>query len=469
MTNARTSWSVHPSLRQHIDECTLTKRRDIESLTHTGVTELAKIMIDGGNRLEGTVRVGGAKNAVLPILAASLLAAHGTSEIDEVPNLLDVLYMADTVEALGAKVRRSNHQVSIDASGVNHVEPPYDLVRRMRASFVVAGPLLSRFGEAIVALPGGCDIGHRPVDLHIKGFEAMGATASIENGCVHLKAPAGGLRGSRIYLDIPSVGATQNIMMAAVLANGHTVIENAAKEPENVDLANYLNAMGARVRGAGTDVIRIDGVAALHGAMHTVIPDRIEAGTFLIAGAVMGNGVYVENALSQHMMALIAKLEEAGAVIEDNLDGIFVRPAPRGRLQALDVKTHAHPAYPTDMQAQMVAALTMATGISTITETVFENRFMHVPELQRMGARIRVEGEGRIAVIEGVSRLTGAQVTATDLRAGAALVIAGLVAEGKTTIGGLHHIDRGYDNFVSKFRMLGANICRVEEEVANVV
>jgi UDP-N-acetylglucosamine 1-carboxyvinyltransferase len=428
---------------------------------------LAKIIIDGGYRLEGTVRVGGAKNAVLPILAASLLASQGTSNIDEVPNLLDVQHMADTVEALGATVHRLNHQVAIDASGVNSAEPPHDLVRQMRASFVVAGPLLSRFGEARVALPGGCNIGKRPVDLHIKGFEAMGATTIIENGCVHLQAAAGGLRGARIYLDIPSVGATQNIMMAATLAKGHTVIENAAKEPENVDLANYLNAMGAHVRGAGTDVIRIDGVSSLHGAAHTVIPDRIEAGTFLIAGAMMGNGVYVENALSHHMMALIAKLEEAGATIEDHLDGILVRPAVRGRLQALDLKTNYHPAYPTDMQAQMVAALTMATGVSTITETVFENRFMHVAELQRMGAQIRVEG--RTAVIEGVSRLSGAHVTATDLRAGASLVIAGLVAEGQTTVGGLHHIDRGYDELVEKFRNLGARICRVEEEVANVV
>ena len=406
------------------------------------------------------MRVSGAKNAVLPILAASLLAATKISHIEDVPSLLDVQNMSDTIAALGAKVRRQGSTINIDAVHIRSVEPPNDLVRRMRASFVVAGPLLARFGEAIIAMPGGCNIGQRPVDLHIKGFEAMGATCEIVNGCVHLRAPKGGLRGARIYLDVPSVGATQNIMMAAALAHGHTEIENAAKEPENVDLANYLNAMGARVRGAGTDTIRIDGVSELHGATHNVIPDRIEAGTFLLAGAVMGNGLYVENAVSNHLTSLIAKLEEAGCVLQDNVDGIRVWPSSTGRLQAMDVKTHFYPSYPTDMQAQMVAALTMATGTSTITETVFENRFMHVPELRRLGADIHIEG--RTAIIEGVSHLSGAEVTATDLRAGAALVIAGLMGEGETTIGGLNHIDRGYDLLVEKFRSVGAHIRRIE-------
>lgn len=426
-----------------------------------GFDALARIIINGGHRLKGRVRVSGAKNAVLPILAASLLASRGTSHIEDVPALLDVQIMMDTVAALGAVVERHGATVRVNAERLHSVEPPAELVRRMRASFVVAGPLLSRFGEATVALPGGCNIGPRPVDLHIKGFEAMGATAVIENGAVRLQAPPGGLRGARIYLDIPSVGATQNIMMAACLAKGLTVIENAAKEPENVDLANYLNKMGARVRGAGTDTIRVEGVEELHGAAHNVIPDRIEAGTYLIAGAVVGDGVYVENAVSQHVMSLIAKLEEAGVHIEDDVAGIRVWPAEQRRLRALDVKTNFYPAYPTDLQAQIVAGLTHSLGTSTVTETVFENRFMHVAELQRMGAEIHIEG--RTAIIEGVEQLSGAQVTATDLRAGAALVIAGLMADGVTEVLGVHHIDRGYDNLVGKLQALGADIRRVED------
>jgi UDP-N-acetylglucosamine 1-carboxyvinyltransferase len=421
---------------------------------------MPKLVIEGGFPLSGTVRVGGAKNAVLPLLAASLLAESGMSQIDDVPNLLDVCNMAETISSIGARVERRGTSVRVQANRIHSVEPPQDLVRRMRASFVVAGPLLARFKEAKISLPGGCNIGNRPVDLHIKGFEAMGAVAQHEGGYVHLKAPAGGLRGARIYLDVPSVGATQNLMMAASLAKGHTVIENAAKEPENVDLANYLNAMGARVRGAGTDTIRIDGVTRLHGANHTVIPDRIEAGTFLVAGALLGSGVYVENAVSDHLMSLIAKLEEAGARVEDEVVGIRVWPAERGRLSAIDVKTHFYPSYPTDMQAQIMAALSVALGTSTVTETVFENRFMHVAELARMGANIHTQG--RMAIVEGVDRLSGAAVTATDLRAGAALVLAGLVAEGETEVLGLHHIDRGYDNLVSKFQQLGAHIRRLE-------
>ncbi|QQE78759.1 UDP-N-acetylglucosamine 1-carboxyvinyltransferase [Alicyclobacillus sp. SO9] len=430
---------------------------------------MAKIIIEGGHRLEGTVRVSGAKNAVLPILAASLLAESGLSQIEDVPDLLDVTHMADTVAALGAYVEKRHGSVRISANTVNSIEPPAQLVRRMRASFVVAGPLLSRFGEAKIALPGGCNIGQRPVDLHIKGFEAMGATTKIENGYVYFRAPRNGLQGARIYLDIPSVGATQNIMMAAALANGQTTIENAAKEPENVDLANYLNKMGARVRGAGTDVIRIDGVSSLSGVSHTVIPDRIEAGTFLIAGAIMGKGVYVDNAVSQHLMSLIAKLEEAGVQIDDEVSGIRVYPALNWRMKGLDLKTHYHPAYPTDLQAVMMAGLATCEGTSAITESVFENRFMHVPELQRMGAQIQLEG--RTALIEGVQKLSGTQVRASDLRAGAALVIAGLMAEGETEITGLNHIDRGYDNLVGKFKRLGAKIRRLEidEEEAEVI
>lgn len=427
---------------------------------------MAKIVIEGGHRIHGTVRIGGAKNAVLPILAASVLASSGVSVIDEVPSLLDGQHMADTIESLGADVRRKPGRMIINATNLREIEPPHELVRQMRASFVVAGPLLSRMGEAIIAMPGGCNIGPRPVDLHIKGLEAMGATAHIENGCVHFRAPKGGLHGARIYLDIPSVGATQNIMTAACLANGLTIIENAAKEPENVDLANYLNAMGAHVRGAGTDTIRIEGVREMHGANHNVIPDRIEAGTFLIAGAVAGNGVYVENALSQHLSSLLAKLEEAGAEVVDDVRGIHIWPVQSGRLRSLDLKTQYHPAYPTDLQAQMLAALCIAQGTSTITETVFENRFQHVAELRRMGAEIHIEG--RTAIVEGISQLSGAEVTSTDLRAGAALVIAGLIADGTTTVGGLQHIDRGYDNLVGKFQALGAKIHRLEQTATQV-
>lgn len=369
--------------------------------------------------------------------------------------------MMETIAALGATVRRANGMVRINAENIRSTEPPYDLVRRMRASFVVAGPLLARFGEATVAAPGGCNIGQRPVDLHIKGFEAMGAVAKVEGGCVHLHAPKG-LHGARIYLDLPSVGATQNIMMAATLAKGQTIIENAAKEPENVDLANYLNAMGAHVRGAGTDIIKIDGVEKLHGANHSIIPDRIEAGTYLLAGAVMGNGVYVENAVSEHLMSLIAKLSEAGAQVEDAVTGIRVWPAEGGRLRNLDVKTQYYPAYPTDLQPQMVSGLATAFGTSTISETVFENRFMYVAELQRMGAEIHIEG--RTAIINGIERLSGATVTATDLRAGAALVIAGLMADGETEVLGLNHIDRGYDDLVGKLQSLGARIRRVDDD-----
>lgn len=423
---------------------------------------MARIIIEGGHRIEGKIRVSGAKNAVLPILAASLLAENGVSHIEEVPSLLDVHHMIATVASLGAEVKLEATNLEVDASNLNSVRPPYDLVRQMRASFVVVGPLLARFGEAMVAMPGGCNIGPRPVDLHIKGMEALGAEVALENGAVHFKAPPGGLRGARVYLDVASVGATQNIMMAGALAKGQTVIENAAKEPENVDLANYLNAMGATVRGAGTDTIRIDGVSHLHAANHSVIPDRIEAGTYLMAAALVGNGVYVENVVSEHLTSLLAKLQEAGVEWEDDVNGIRVWPLQQGRFKALDVKTHYYPAYPTDLQAQIVAGLATAMGTSTVTETVFENRFMHVAELQRMGADIRIEG--RTAIIEGIEHLTGAEVTATDLRAGAALVLAGLMGDGLTTIGGLHHIDRGYDDLVGKFQHLGAKIKRIEEE-----
>ena len=424
---------------------------------------MAKIVVQGGHRLQGSVKANGAKNAVLPILAASLLPVSGDSVLEDVPRLTDVNNMRILLEALGARTEDlPNGKLRIHAERVQSTEAPAELVRKMRASFLVLGPLLARFGVARVGLPGGCSIGERPIDLHIKGFEALGAVVEVGNGFIEAKALNGKLYGANLYLDFASVGATQNIMMAAVLAEGRTVIENAAKEPEIVDLANYLNQMGAIVRGAGTDVIRIEGVERLHGAEHTVIPDRIEAGTFLVAGAITGGDVYVEGAISNHLAPLLAKLKEAGATILDDVHGVRVTGA--GTLRPLDVKTLVYPGFPTDMQAQMMAMLTVTPGISYVTETVFENRFMHVSELRRMGADIRIDG--RTATIRGVERLNGASVTATDLRAGASLILAGLVAEGMTEVHNIHHIERGYVDIVEQLCGLGANIQRLDQEPA---
>ncbi|MCG0313569.1 MAG: UDP-N-acetylglucosamine 1-carboxyvinyltransferase, partial [Calditerricola sp.] len=346
----------------------------------------------------------------------------------------------------------------IDATSLDGYEAPYELVRKMRASFLVMGPLLARMGRARIAMPGGCAIGSRPIDQHLKGFEAMGASIELGHGFVEARVQ-GRLKGTRIYLDVPSVGATENIMMAATLAEGTTLIENAAMEPEIVDLATFLNAMGARVRGAGTGTIRIDGVEALHGTTHTVIPDRIEAGTFMVAAAITRGNVLVEGAIYDHVRAVAAKLSEMGVYVEEEDGGI--RVVAEGRLRPVDVKTLPYPGFPTDMQAQMMALLAVTEGTSTVTETVFENRFMHVEELKRMNAQIRIEG--RSAIIDGVPRLSGAKVCATDLRAGAALVLAGLAADGETEVTGLHHIDRGYVDLVGKLRRLGADITRVSD------
>jgi len=422
---------------------------------------LAKIIVQGGHRLNGYVKASGAKNAVLPILAAALLPETGDSILEEVPNLSDVRAYRELLQFMGVTTEElADGTLRLNASRITATEAPAELVRKMRASFLVLGPLLARFGIARVGMPGGCSIGERPIDLHIKGFEALGATVELGNGFIEARAPKEGLKGATIYLDFASVGATQNIMMAAVLAEGRTILENAAKEPEIVDLANFLNKMGAEVRGAGTDVIRITGVKRLHGVEHTVIPDRIEAGTFLVAAAITGGNVYVEGAISQHLLPLIAKLKEAGATVTD--DGNGVRVTADGPLRPIDVKTLVYPGFPTDLQAQVTALLTVVPGTSSITETVFENRFMHVPELRRMGADIRIDG--RTAFISGVDRLKGASVRATDLRAGACLILAGLVAEGETEVSELHHIDRGYVNIVEKFNALGAKIIRVEEK-----
>ncbi len=420
---------------------------------------LEKLIINGGKPLEGRIRVSSAKNAVLPIIAATMLAST-PSRLLELPQLEDVHTICNVIASLGVKVTadETNDEIQFDASHLTSIEAPYDLVRRMRASFLVMGPLLARLGEARISLPGGCAIGSRPIDLHLKAFEALGATIEMGDGYVYAKAP-NGLIGNQIYLDFPSVGATENVVMAASMAKGKTVIENAAEEPEIVDLVTYLNSMGANIRGAGTNIIRIEGVDHLEGATHTVIPDRIEAGTYLIAAAMTGGDVYVENALSEHLKPVVAKLKETGVKVEEDVDGI--RVISDGHLKAADIKTLPYPGFPTDMQAQFMALTTIAEGTSTIMETVFENRFMHVDELRKMGASIRIEE--RRAIVEGVKKLHGAEVRATDLRAGAALVCAGLAAEGITKVTQLSHIDRGYDNLVGKLKGLGADIVRVDE------
>ena len=421
---------------------------------------MEKLIIQGGHRLEGRVRVSPAKNAVLPIIAATMLAST-PSTLVEIPKLADVKTICAVIESLGVKVTFDPEadEIHFDASRIEATEAPAELVRKMRASFLVMGPLLARKGEAKIALPGGCAIGSRPIDLHLKAFEALGCEIEITDDYVRAVAPEG-LKGNQIYLDFPSVGATENVIMAASMAEGKTIIEGAAEEPEIVDLATYLNSMGANIKGAGTNVIRIEGVPELKGAVHTVIPDRIEAGTYLIAAAMAGGDVYVENALSEHLKPVVAKLKEAGVHVEEDVDGIRVISDGTG-MKAVDIKTLPYPGFPTDMQAQFMAFTTICQGTSTVTETVFENRFMHVAELRRMGAHIDIEE--RKAIVEGVAGLHGAEVKATDLRAGAALVCAGLCAEGQTKASNLHHIDRGYDNLVSKLEKLGAHIVRVDE------
>lgn len=417
---------------------------------------MERLIVKGGNRLVGTVKTSGAKNAVLPIIAASILGTS-PSRLDEIPALEDVRTICAVLECLGIKVDASEpHTLKIDSREITSCEAPYELVRSMRASFLVMGPLLARKGYARISQPGGCAIGTRPIDLHLKGFEALGVKIEQGHGYIEASAPDG-MTGANIYLDFPSVGATENIMMAAAMAKGTTVLENPAEEPEIVDLANYLNQMGARVRGAGTNVITIEGVSELHGVQHSVIPDRIEAGTYMIAAAMTGGDVIIENVLPEHQKPLIAKLREAGALVEEDIDRIHV--VGSGKLKAVDIKTLPYPGFPTDMQAQMMAMLSVAEGRSKITETVFENRFMHVVELNRMGANITTEG--RSAVITGPAHLTGCTVRATDLRAGAAMILAGLVAEGATEICDIYHIDRGYEEIAAKLTRLGADIKRV--------
>ncbi len=431
----------------------------IEIAVRGGNHKMTKIIVRGGQRLKGTVRVSGAKNAVLPILAASLLATEGDSVIYDVPLLDDVMTIQKVLASLGAQLTYNNETMRISAPAITSIEAPYELIRKMRASFLVMGPLLARVGKVRISLPGGCAIGTRPIDQHLKGFEAMGAEITLGHGFIEASTPTR-LKGAKIYLDVASVGATENIMMAAALAVGTTTIENAAKEPEIVDLANYINAMGGKVRGAGTGLIRIEGVDKMHGAAHNVIPDRVEAGTYMIAAAITGGDVFVEGAIADHLTPVISKLEEMGVEITESDNGIRVRAG--AELKSVDVKTLPHPGFPTDMQSPMMALLLVSEGTSVVTETVFENRFMHVEEFQKMNAQIKVDG--RSAIVSGGLPLKGAKVCATDLRAGAALICAALRAEGETELTGLHHVDRGYVDITGKLAALGATIFRVETE-----
>ena len=422
---------------------------------------MERIIVTGGQTLKGTVRVEGAKNAVLPILAASLLASKNKNMIKDVPNLADVRTIGEVLKSLNAIVEFNveKNEMIIDASMKLSSEAQFEFVSKMRASILVMGSLLARNGYARVALPGGCAIGSRPIELHLKGFEAMGAEISFGHGYVEAKVKDE-LKGAEIYLDFPSVGATENIMTAAALAKGTTVIENAAKEPEIVDLANFINAMGGRVIGAGTDTIRIEGVKELKGCEHYIIPDRIEAGTFMVAAAITRGDVFIENAVPEHMTALIAKMREMGVEVIEEDEGVRVRS--NDPLKAVDIKTMPHPGFPTDMQSQMMALMLTANGTSIITETVFENRFMHVEEFRRMNADAKIEG--RSVFIEGGKNLQGAEVSATDLRAAAALILTGLVSEGITRVTKLHHLDRGYVDFHKKLASLGAHIERIDTE-----
>lgn len=421
---------------------------------------MEEIIVKGGNQLKGTVKIEGAKNAVLPILAASLLAEEGTTVLDNVPILSDVFTMNQVIRHLNVDVAfdEENNRVTLDASRELEIEAPYEYVSQMRASIVVMGPLLARNGHAKVAMPGGCAIGKRPIDLHLKGFQALGAKIIQKNG--YIEAIADELIGNTIYLDFPSVGATQNIMMAAVKAKGTTIIENVAREPEIVDLANILNKMGANVYGAGTETMRIEGVEHLHAVNHSIVQDRIEAGTFMVAAAMTEGNLLIADAISEHNRPLISKLIEMGATITEEDGGVRVI-GPKHILPT-DVKTMPHPGFPTDMQAQMTAIQLVAEGTSVVTETVFENRFQHLEEMRRMNAHVKIDGN--IAIMDGNHELQGAEVYATDLRAAAALVLAGLKANGITRVRNLKYLDRGYYNFHIKLQQLGADVERVNVE-----
>jgi len=416
-----------------------------------------KLIISGGNRLQGTVKIDGAKNSALSIMAATLLTKD-VCILRNVPRLTDVDIMTKVIRKLGVKVEwKEDNNLYIDSDNFNNYEAPYELVKMMRGSILVMGPLLARLKRAKISLPGGCAIGARPVDYHLKGFEALGAQVEVEKGYIEAKVDT--LKGAEIYLDFPSLGATENIMMAACLAEGITKIENAAKDPEVVELGHFLNKMGAKVKGLGTDLIEIEGVKKLHGVDYTIIPDRIEAGTYMIAAAITGGNVLIEKADPLLLKPLIVKLEEAGVRIE--LEKSLIKVTGPDRVKAVDIKTLPFPGFPTDMQPQFMALSCVAKGTSVIIETVFEKRFTHIGDLIRMGADIKVEGHS--AIIKGVKKLSAAPVMASDLRGGAALVLAGLVAEGTTELSRIYHLDRGYVNLEEKLTSLGADIKRVKE------
>ncbi|MCB1889985.1 MAG: UDP-N-acetylglucosamine 1-carboxyvinyltransferase [Rhodocyclaceae bacterium] len=414
-----------------------------------------KLLIQGGARLDGEAAISGAKNAALPILCAALLSAEPVT-FTNVPQLQDISTLLKLLGQMGVRVERDGDRVTLDAATVDNPVAPYEMVKTMRASILVLGPLMARCGEARVSLPGGCAIGARPVDQHLKGLQAMGAKVAVEHGYIHATV-AGGLKGARLFTDMVTVTGTENLMMAACLARGETVIENAAREPEVVDLANCLVSMGAQISGAGTDVIRIRGVDRLHGAEHRIMPDRIETGTYLCAAAATGGDIRLTGTSTAYIDAVVDKLLDAGCEIDGERDAIRLR-AP-ARLTAVSIRTAPYPAFPTDMQAQFMAINSVAQGTAVIRETIFENRFMHAVELQRLGADIQIDGN--TAVVTGVSKLEGATVMATDLRASAGLIIAGLVAEGETLVDRIYHLDRGYEKLGEKLKALGAHVQRV--------
>ncbi|GAA0364397.1 UDP-N-acetylglucosamine 1-carboxyvinyltransferase [Alkalibacterium iburiense] len=425
---------------------------------------MEKIIVSGGRKLKGSVTIDGAKNAALPILAATILASEGDSKLSNIPLLSDIYIMNEVLSYLNMDVAfdEENKTITINAEKELNNETPFDFMSKMRASIVVMGPLLARTGYSRVALPGGCAIGSRPIDLHLKGFEAMGAKIEMGNG--YIEASVDELKGAHIYLDFPSVGATQNIMMAATMAKGTTVIENVAREPEIVDLANFLNRMGAKVVGAGTETLRIEGVETLHGVDHSIIPDRIETGTFMVAAAVTQGDILIEEGVAEHNKPLISKLGEMGVQFIESKEGI--RVIGPTTLKPTDVKTMPHPGFPTDLQAPMTIAQLAAEGTSIMRETVFENRFMHMEELRKMNANFNVDGQS--IIIQGGHTLQGAEVASSDLRASASLIIAGLISEGYTKVTKLHHLDRGYAGFHNKLKKLGADIERVIEEESTV-
>ncbi len=419
---------------------------------------MEKYVINGGNALRGEVEISGAKNAAVAIIPAALMV-DGICRIENMPQISDTDMLLTILSHLGAEVKLINkNTIEIDSRNVRFCDAPFDLMRKIRASYYLIGAMLGRFGVAKTTMPGGCNFGVRPIDQHIKGFNALGADIEVKNGFIFAEAPEGRLHGSRIYLDKVSVGATMNIILAATLASGRTIIENAAREPHIVDLANFLNSMGADIRGAGTDTIKVNGVERLHGGSYSIIPDQIEAGTYMVAAAATAGEVLVKNVIPKHLECISAKLRETGTIVQEYEDSVLVKGS--GNLRKANVKTLPYPGFPTDMQPQMGTLLAMANGTSVVTEGIYDNRFKYVNELRKMGADVQVDG--RIAIFEGNAKLTGAPVMACDLRAGAAMVIAGLCASGTTQIEDIHFIERGYENFVGKLRALGADIAIVD-------